>query len=73
MFPSFLYSCEAWGNVDNLKKELLFIERKACLGVKQGTPEDIIYVEINQADIISSIYRRQLNFYRFYRYNPDFC
>ena len=65
MFPSFLYSCEARVNLDNLKKGLLLIERKAlkaCLGVKQGTPEDIIYVKINTADIISSIYRRQLNF-----------
>ena len=28
MFPSFLYSCEAWGTLDNLMKEPLLIERK---------------------------------------------
>ena len=49
MFPSLLYSCEVWGNIDFLKTELLLIERnalKAILGIKKGTPEDIIYVEI---------------------------
>ena len=64
MFTSLLYSCEAWGNIDYLRNELLLIERnalKAILGIKKGTPEDIIYVEINKNDIITSIYNRQLN------------
>ena len=67
MFPSLLYSCETWGYIKNLENTLHLIERKAlraCLGVKKGTPDDILYVEINKPDIIASIYLRQHNFYR---------
>ena len=67
MFPSLLYSCEAWGNLKDLNTSLHLIERKAlkaCLGVKQGTPDDILYVETNKPDIIASIYLRQYNFYQ---------
>ena len=67
MFPSLLYSCEAWGNLKKMENELLLIERKAlraCLGVKQGTPDDILYFEINKPDIIAAIYLRQYKFYQ---------
>ena len=67
MFPSLLYSCEAWGNLKKMENELLLIERKAlraCLGVKQGAPDDILYFEINKPDIIAAIYLRQYKFYQ---------
>ena len=66
MFASILYSCETWGNIDNIINELLAIERKAlksCLGVKQGTPNDVIYIELNKPDIEATIMERQFNFF----------
>ena len=66
LFATLLYSCEVWINLPNLSEQLLGIERKAlksCLGVKQSTTDDIIYLELNKADIVSTILDRQLNFY----------
>lgn len=65
MFASFLYSCEAWGNISHIENELLSIERKAlksCLGVKQSTPNNLIYAELNRPDIVTIIKDRQFNF-----------
>ena len=67
MFSAMLYSCEAWGDIEHIAESLLVIERKAlksCLGVKQGTSNDIIYAEVNKADIISVIKHRQYSFYK---------
>ena len=50
-----------------LGETLLAIERKAlkaCLGVKQSTPNNILYVELNRADIIAIIRHRQYSFYQ---------
>ena len=66
MFAAILYSCEAWGNVDGIKEQLLTIERKAlksCLGVKSGTPNDIVYQELNIPDIVAKIMRLQQKFF----------
>ena len=66
MFAAILYSCEAWGNVDGIKDQLLKIERKAlksCLGVKGSTPNDIIYQELNIPDIVAKIMRLQQKFF----------
>ena len=60
-----LYSSEAWGDITSIQKQILEIERKAIkalLGVKLGTSEDIIYTEINRADIIAVIKDRQHKF-----------
>ena len=65
MFASLLYSTEAWGDLSRIEQSLLSIERKAlksCLGVKSGTSNDLVYHEINQADIISTIKDRQYRF-----------
>ena len=74
MFPALLYSSEIWGDLRCLENELLLIERKAlkaCLGIKQGTSDGILYIEINKPDIIASIYRNQYNFYqRFVSLDP---
>lgn len=48
MFPALLYSCEAWG-YKPYRKDLLAIKReafKSCLGVKQSTPNYLIYAEV---------------------------
>ena len=66
MFPSLLYSCETWGNLNKLKKRLFLMEKKAlrsCLGIKQSTPDAILYVEINKPDIVTTIYSWQQKFY----------
>ena len=67
LFPSLLYSCETWGDINCIADKLLLIERKAlkaCLGVKQSTPNDILYIELNMSDIITSIKIRQFKFYQ---------
>ena len=66
LFATLLYSCEVWTNLEELSEKLLMIEKKAlksCLGIKMSTPDDIIYQELNQADIISTIQDRQHNFF----------
>lgn len=65
-FPAMLYSCEAWGDVSSIKESLLLFERKAiraCIGVKEGTSNEIIYIEIDKTDIIADILKRQYNFF----------
>lgn len=66
LFTSLLYSVEAWGGVNQFKEQLLKIEREAlkrCLGVKTGTSNDLVYIELNKADIISDIKDKQYKFY----------
>ena len=61
MLPSLLYSSEAWGPLHDLEEQILLIERKAlkaCLGVKSGTSDEIIYTELNKSDIVAHIYMR---------------
>ena len=56
-----LYCSETWGSLNYLVKEISLIEKKAlkaCLGVKPGTSDDIIYTEINKPDIIATTYHR---------------
>ena len=67
MFSALLYSCKAWGDFSSIENMILMTERKAlkaCLGIKAGTPEDVIYVEINRPDIKAVIKHRQYNFLR---------
>ena len=67
LFATLLYSCEVWVNLDEIAENLLKIEKKAlksCLGVKASTPDDLVYLELNKADIISTIRDRQYNFFR---------
>ena len=67
LFASLLYSCEVWGEIgDKLAEKVLKIEKKAlksCLGVKISTPDDVIYSELNKADILSTITDRQYKFF----------
>ena len=51
-----------WWKVDHIKDELLKDERKilkTILGVKQGTSNDHVYLELSRPDIVSKIKDRQ--------------
>ena len=75
MFSALLYSCEAWGDFSSIENMILMKERKAlkaCLGIKSGMPEDVIYIEINRPDIKAVIKHSQYNFFeRFKLLNFD--
>ena len=67
LFATILYSCEVWVNLDELSEKLVMIEKKAlksCLGIKHSTPDDIVYLELNKADIVCAIRDRQYNFFQ---------
>ena len=67
VFASLLFSVEAWGDTKTFMERVLQIERKLlkkCLGVKSGTNNDLIYVEIYRADIIAHIKDRQFKFFK---------
>ena len=60
-----LYSCEVWGDLSRLHKRLGKIELnllKAALGVKQGTPNNLVYHELKRGSIASRIKDLQANF-----------
>ena len=66
MFAAVLYSCEAWGNTEIIREQILLMERKAlkrCLGVKNSVPNDIIYHELNIPDIIAKITKLQQEYF----------
>ena len=75
LFATLLYSCEVWVNLEEVSEKLLMIEKKAlksCLGVKPSTPDDLVYLELNKANIVSTIRDRQYNFFRkFMNQNED--
>ena len=77
LFAALLYSIEAWGDVKKLESKLLKIEREAlkrCLGVKNGTTNDLVYIELRKADIIANIKDRQRNFYeKIMTFEPEFA
>ena len=67
VLAAILYAAETWGNVTSIKEKILQLERqglKRCLGVKSSTPNDILYIELNRADIVATIKDRQHKFYR---------
>ena len=67
VFAALLYGVETWWKVESYKENLLQIERKtlkSCLGVKNNTPNNLLYVELNRADIIPTIQDRQYHFFR---------
>ena len=67
VFAAILYAAETWGDVTLICEKILRIERQAlkrCLGVKSSTPNDLLYIELDQADIIANIRDRQYKFYQ---------
>ena len=66
MFAAITYGCEAWFCINDVSEELLKIERtllKRILGVRNTTPNDLVYIEFGIPDIISKIKKRQANFF----------
>ena len=64
---SLLYCSETWGDISYIENELKITElnmSKTILGViKEGTPTDLVYHELNRPDIISKIHSQQYNFF----------
>ena len=66
-FEAIIYSSEAWGDISFFKEELLLIEKKALRAivcVKSSTPDNIVFAELNKADIMATIHQRQYNFFK---------
>ena len=62
-----MYGAETWGSIDSYKEKILLLERKAltrCLGVKPSTSNDLLYIELNRADMLSTIKDRQHKFFK---------
>ncbi len=67
MLPSYLYGAETWWKVDEVADLILGEERmllKRILGIKKGTPTDLVYIELDRSDIISKIKDLQYNFFK---------
>ena len=67
VFSAITCAAETWGDISTIKEKILQVERKAlkrCLGVKSSTPTDLLYIELDLADIVASIRDRQHKFYQ---------
>ena len=65
MLSAILHGCNAWGDLSTLASKLESIELyllKSALGVKEGTPIDTVYHELNRGSIVSKILDRQYAF-----------
>ena len=54
MFTAYLYGSETWWKVDEVAEDILIQERKMIkriLGVKQGTSNDLVYIELGRSDL----------------------
>ena len=67
VFSAILYAAETWGDMTAVSERILQIERKAlkrCLGIKSSTPNNLLYIELNRADVIATVKDRQHKFYQ---------
>lgn len=75
MFSAYLYGVETWWKIDAVMDDLMLLERKllrSILGVKQNTPDDLLYLELDKHDIMASIKHRQRKFFqRLLDLSPD--
>lgn len=65
VLSAILHGCNAWGDLSTLASKLESIELyllKSALGVKEGTPTDTVYHELNRGSIVSKIMDRQYAF-----------
>ena len=65
VLSAMFYSCEVWGDLSRVKKRLQKIELnllKSALGVKQGTPNNLVYQELKRGSIVCKIMDRQARF-----------
>ena len=66
LFASIFYSIEAWGDISQYGERILNIEKEAlkrCLGVKGSTMNDLVYLELQRADMVAHVKDRQHKFY----------
>lgn len=62
VLSSILNGSEAWGDLSHVKTKLETIELnllKAALGVKKGTPTNLVYHELNRGSILTTLMDRQ--------------
>ena len=65
VLSSILYGCETWGDLSFIRTKLETIELdllKSTLGVKKGTPTNLVYHELNRGSIVTKIMDRQKAF-----------
>ena len=66
VLAAIFYCSETWYEIDQVSQEMLLMERaalKRCLGVKASTPDDIVYTEVNRANIVNKIKEQQYQFF----------
>ena len=66
VFQALLYGGETWGDLSAISEKVLKEERQALkriLGVKSSTPNNLLYIELDRADIVATIKDRQFNFF----------
>ena len=62
-----MYAAETWGDLTDISEKILLLERQAlkrCLAVKSSTPDNLLNIELDRADIVATLRDRQHNFYR---------
>ena len=62
VLSAILYGFEAWGDLSKYTKKLETIELgllKSVVGVKKGTPNDLVYHELNRGSIVTKLMDRQ--------------
>ena len=67
MFSAYLYGVETWYKIVDVGDDLLLLERKLLkriLGVKSNVPDELLYLELDRADILTLVKQRQYNFYQ---------
>ena len=65
VLKAILYGFEAWGDLSWIQKKLETIELdllKSTLGVKKGTPTNLVYHELNRGGIVSKLMDWQKDF-----------
>ena len=65
VLKAILYGFEAWGDLSWIQKRLETIELdllKSTLGVKKGTPTNLVYHELNRGGIVSKLMDWQKDF-----------
>ena len=62
----YLYGAETWYGIDDVSDELLLLERKflkSILCVKGNIPDNLLYLELDRADIVVMTEQRQKSFF----------
>ena len=61
---SLLYGCETWGSISLRKAEALYRKAiKITFGMKNNTPNQIVFIESGLTELKAEIYKRQYDFW----------